>query len=137
MNYCATDTQLTAIADAIRTKTHGSAQLEFPDGFTGGISGISAKISYNEASQIYGLPGWTVSANSETKVIENLDGCRAIKGWTFSSNFTGKKYCYFRAEPKPTLNGIKTDIFMVNPTDDEVTTVGNVTIKTYSVTAVI
>lgn len=41
--YVVKETQLTAIADAIREKTGGSASLEFPDGFTGAIEGITGR----------------------------------------------------------------------------------------------
>ena len=40
-NYIATDTDLGAVADAIRTKGGTSAQLEFPQGFVDAISAIS------------------------------------------------------------------------------------------------
>ena len=40
-NYIATDTDLTAVADAIRTKGGTSAQLEFPGGFVDAIGAIS------------------------------------------------------------------------------------------------
>lgn len=44
-NYKVTDSELTSIANAIRTKGGTSAQLEFPDDFisaVGAISGVSA-----------------------------------------------------------------------------------------------
>ena len=40
-NYLVTDTQLTSVANAIRTKTGGSSGLSFPDGFVSGIGGIT------------------------------------------------------------------------------------------------
>ena len=40
-NYIATDTDLSAVADAIRTKGGTSAQLEFPSGFVDAIDAIS------------------------------------------------------------------------------------------------
>lgn len=40
-NYIATDTDLEAVADAIRTKGGTSTQLEFPSGFVGAIDAIS------------------------------------------------------------------------------------------------
>lgn len=40
-DYKVTDTELTSIANAIRTKTGGNAPLAFPTGFTDAIAGIS------------------------------------------------------------------------------------------------
>lgn len=40
-NYIATDTDLAAVANAIRTKGGTSAQLEFPGGFVNAINAIS------------------------------------------------------------------------------------------------
>lgn len=40
-SYIVSDTSLTAVADAIRTKTGKSAQMAFPDGFVDEIDGIS------------------------------------------------------------------------------------------------
>lgn len=40
MNYVVKDTSLTAVADAIRTKSGGNGQLEFPSGFVSEIEGI-------------------------------------------------------------------------------------------------
>jgi len=40
-NYIATDTDLTAVADAIRAKSGGSGQLAFPAGFVSEIQGIT------------------------------------------------------------------------------------------------
>lgn len=40
-NYIVSDTNLTAVADAIRAKTGGSASLEFPDDFVSEIGSIS------------------------------------------------------------------------------------------------
>lgn len=57
MNYYVTGEQLTAVADAIRTKTGGSSGLAFPDGFTGAISGIHAiPQKYEHQSEI---PFWS------------------------------------------------------------------------------
>ena len=42
MNYSATGEQLTAIADAIRAKTGGSSQLEFPTDFVDGIDSLDS-----------------------------------------------------------------------------------------------
>ena len=39
-NYIATDTDLTAVANAIRTKGGTAAQLEFPSGFANAINAI-------------------------------------------------------------------------------------------------
>ena len=39
-NYLVTDTDLTSVADAIRTKGGTSAQLEFPDGFVSAVEEI-------------------------------------------------------------------------------------------------
>lgn len=41
-DYKVTDTELTSIANAIRTKTGGNAPLAFPTGFTDAISSISS-----------------------------------------------------------------------------------------------
>ena len=40
-NYIATDTELTAVANKIRSKTGSTASLEWPDGFVSGINSIS------------------------------------------------------------------------------------------------
>ena len=40
-NYIATDTDLTAVANAIRTKGGTSAQLVFPSGFVSAVEAIS------------------------------------------------------------------------------------------------
>lgn len=40
-NYIATDSELTAVANKIRSKTGGTASLEWPDGFVSGINSIS------------------------------------------------------------------------------------------------
>ena len=40
-NYIVTDTELTSIANAIRTKGGTSASLTYPDGFISAISAIS------------------------------------------------------------------------------------------------
>ena len=42
--YRVTGTQLTSIANAIRTKAGGSEPIEFPDGFISKINGIKATI---------------------------------------------------------------------------------------------
>lgn len=44
MKYKVTDTQLSNIADAIRTKTGNNSMLEFPNDFVSEVNGITAKI---------------------------------------------------------------------------------------------
>lgn len=44
MNYLTTDTDLTAVADAIREKGGTSASLSFPDGFVNAIMTISGGV---------------------------------------------------------------------------------------------
>lgn len=47
--YVVSDTNLTAVANAIRAKTGGSAQLEFPDEFVSEIGSISGGSNFNFA----------------------------------------------------------------------------------------
>ena len=44
-NYLVTDTQLTSVADAIRAKSDGSAELAFPSGFISEIGNIASESS--------------------------------------------------------------------------------------------
>ena len=60
MNYFVDGDDLTSIANAIRSKTGGTAGLEFPDDFTSAISGLhtSASISKTTAQA-----GWVFDSN--------------------------------------------------------------------------
>lgn len=65
-NYIASDTDLTAVADAIRTKGGTSGVLEFPNGFVNAIGAISA----GGAATLVGSAEFVVSttSTSDTKV---------------------------------------------------------------------
>lgn len=52
-NYMVTDSELTSIADAIRTKGGTSEQLEFPDGFVDAVGAISGGGNDNEIPDGY------------------------------------------------------------------------------------
>lgn len=56
-NYIVTDTELTSIADTIRTKSGQSGSLSFPSGFVSGINSISGggsgEISFNGLTLSY------------------------------------------------------------------------------------
>lgn len=60
-NYIATDTDLTAVADAIRSKGGKSGQLAFPQGFVDAIDGISG------GEEIYSNPN---TGAQYTKIID-------------------------------------------------------------------
>lgn len=54
-SYVVSDTSLTAVADAIRTKTGKSAQMAFPDGFVdeiGDIGGGGGGVSYDDIANM-------------------------------------------------------------------------------------
>ena len=51
MNYSVTDTQLTGIADAIRAKTGGTAQLSFPDDFVSEIGTLTDTSDVNATAE--------------------------------------------------------------------------------------
>ncbi len=81
--YLVTDTDLTTVADAIRTKGGTSASLEFPDGFvdaveaieTGGGGGLPAKlISYQEFT-----PASVITSDNKMNIqLEAVDACVII-----------------------------------------------------------
>ena len=49
MDYLTTDTELRAVADAIRAQTGGTQPITYPDGFVTGISSIDSGASYESA----------------------------------------------------------------------------------------
>ena len=59
-NYLTTDTELTSVANAIRTKGGTNAQLTFPTGFVTAINNISTGGTAEVAADLY-------TANSGTK----------------------------------------------------------------------
>lgn len=67
MDYLTTDTELTSIADAIRTKGGTSASLVYPAGFISAINAISGGLEYEEGiwtptADISCHPSWPNSA---------------------------------------------------------------------------
>ena len=74
-DYLVTDTELTDVADAIRTKGGTSAALEWPDGFVDAINAIS------------GGGGGTVAYNSTNNVPSNVsvDKASAEEGETVTA----------------------------------------------------
>ena len=60
MNYFVDGDDLTGIADAIRSKTGGSAALEFPDDFTSAISGLHTTASISKTTA---QAGWVFDSN--------------------------------------------------------------------------
>lgn len=66
MNYIVSDTDMTSVADAIRTKGGTSAALEFPSGFVNAIGAISA----GGVATLVGSAEFVVSTTdpSDTKV---------------------------------------------------------------------
>jgi len=72
-NYLVNDTDLAAVADAIRAKARAEGALEFPDGFVSTISGIPEKAAatYNTSSS-----DQTIAAD------QYLAGAQTIRGVT-------------------------------------------------------
>lgn len=67
-NYLATDTDLTAVANAIRTKGGTSEQLEFPQGFLDAIDGISGgggQTVYTSSTGLLYTPIMTIDLSME------------------------------------------------------------------------
>lgn len=58
-DYLVTDTELTSVADAIRTKGGTSASLSFPTGFVSAISAISGGLEYEEGT-------WTPTSDASS-----------------------------------------------------------------------
>lgn len=74
--YYVTDTELTSVADAIRTKGGTSADLEFPDGFVTAIGNISGGGSPNLQAKT------NVSATTSSQTIqadEGYDGLSSVQ----------------------------------------------------------
>ena len=87
-NYLTTDTDLTAVADAIRTKGGTNATLTFPSGFvsainaipSGGGGGSSASISSANFSRILYVPDVSSKAGLDFS--------------SFSSDLNNKEFFY-------------------------------------------
>lgn len=62
--YTTTSTELTSVANAIRTKGRTSAQLEYPDGFVDAIEDISTTPTLQSKTVTPTQPSQTVSADS-------------------------------------------------------------------------
>lgn len=82
-NYLTTDTELTSIANAIRTKGGTQAQLTFPSGFVSAINAISTSgggsggtITGIDLSN--GCSFYTISTNDTTKSGLNLSGISSV-----------------------------------------------------------
>lgn len=118
MKYKVTDTQLAAIADAIRTKTSSSDLLEFPDGFVSAVNGITATLAKTIGSTgSYSPSSMVVPANSSIYFI-SLDGdVSNINSWSFSKSFTGRDslIAYTKYE-----SGLA-NVYICNPTNNNIT----------------
>lgn len=104
-NYVVSDSNLTAIANAIRTKGGTSAQLEFPDDFIaaigdipsggGGLSGVDGG-TYTAASETdtFSVPVTALHSNIvfiPTKTLANMNKASAtltfVMGWANSAQY--------------------------------------------------
>lgn len=99
-NYKVTDTQLSAVADAIRTKGSTSASLEFPDGFvtaignipTGGggstliTKSITENGTYNASSD--NADGYSSVSVTVPSMFTKVGEYTLTESW--SANYTGK-----------------------------------------------
>lgn len=97
-DYKVTDTQLTAIADAIRAKTGSNASLAFPTGFVSAIGGISGGLSltyestfntYLDASEDCSSDVTLSCLNGDEKFIVGLS---INGGMNFQSTISGFYY---------------------------------------------
>ena len=91
MNYSVTGEQLTAIADAIRAKTGGTAQLEFPTEFVSEIGNIgltegTTNVSIPSSSGL--IPAYYATGMGSV-TINNLKAVKSITITGVPSN------CYF------------------------------------------
>lgn len=94
VNYSVTDTQLTGIADAIRTKTGGTASMAFPDEFIAGIDGIT---TFTENTEENSLPSSGVTiASKETASAGGISifGAKAIKSISCTGLPDGVNFLY-------------------------------------------
>ena len=84
-DYLTTDTELTSIANAIRTKGETSASLIYPSGFISAIEAIQTGPNAISADGVYfgelSLITFTVSLNSDGSSAKTYT---AIEGMTFS-----------------------------------------------------
>lgn len=80
MNYVVKDTSLTAVADAIRTKSGGNGQLEFPSGFVSEIEGIEKGFSPEDifSRKISGVINITSKSNNSINGM--FQNCTLITG---------------------------------------------------------
>ena len=125
MKYKVDDTQLAAVADAIRTKTGSSDLLAFPDDFVGKINEITATLNSEVASADYIFPQQrAVYYNSSVALpITGYTGnVGPVRSATWSSTFTGggNLYVYSR------MAGTNPYIQIVNTSTTAVTIPKNV-----------
>ena len=92
MKYKVDDTQLSAVADAIRTKAGTSDLLEFPDDFVSNVNNITPSIiSSNDTAQYKFPQAYTVYYTSPVTVYCNgySGNVSPITSASWSSSFTG------------------------------------------------
>ena len=118
MKYSADETQLAAIADAIRTKASSSDLLEFPDGFVSAVNGITATLAKNPGQTgSYSLSSEVVPANSSIFFTSLVGDVSYINSWSFIKSFTGRDslIAYTKYE-----NGLA-NVYICNPTNSNIT----------------
>lgn len=125
MKYKVTDTQLAAIADAIRTKTSSSDLLEFPDGFVSKIGAISAEVnkSVRTISVALNIPSLGAYQSVDTGVdrpTPNVGFFGDISRWTVS----GTRPSWFDSIEFYVLHDAPSDkwnIYVRNKTNTQIT----------------
>lgn len=131
-DYKVSDTQLTAVANAIRSKKGSSGQLAFPDGFVSEVGSIAAEVQsgnstiditfsmsylnpYASVDTGYDIPGEMTSPVGNIYHWEGTGGSQAlVNNLEFYVVYAGGKWnIYVRNKTSATITNMKNKVAQV------------------------
>lgn len=115
MNYITNDTDLTAVADAIRTKGGTSSPLTFPAGFVSAIDAIptGGGGTYDNAPMLW-LSGYKIASGSKNPNADSNAGITNV--YPFTALQTSGALCTYgcTADMQVMTNGVYTDYWSID-----------------------